>query len=120
MAHYLKNVKCNNCEDGAKFDFIDASASGIGWFGGCGSFECTGKWNVLMSDVDGSFLGAPGVAISNNSWYGPNATNCVRVKAWNGYRCPSSTGIMYFLSIAPDYNKRLYSPVQLTDGVFFN
>jgi hypothetical protein len=25
-----------------------------------------------------------------------------------------------FMSTAPDYNKRLYSPVKLTDGLFFN
>ena len=111
MAHYMENVTCKNCDDGAKFDFIDALASEIGWFGGCGSFECTGKWNVLMSDVDGSFLGSPGVAISNNTWYGPNATNCVRVNAWNGYKCPLTTSLFYFLSIAPDFNTRLYSPV---------
>jgi hypothetical protein len=123
MGHYLSNTVCNNCDQDAKFNFLDASAGEVGWFGGCGQFECTGKWNVLVHDTDGKFLetDGPSSAISNNTWYGPNVTTCTRNDKWNGYHCKDDrTAVLYFVSIAPDYNKRLYSPVILTNGVFYN
>ena len=76
FAHYMKNVTCPGCDNDAKFRFDDPSLGQVGWFGGCGSFICTGLLNILMSDLDGSFLGKVGVAIPNNSWYGGNVTAC--------------------------------------------
>lgn len=62
-----------------------------------------------------------GQAIGNNTYFGPNVTYCSRQESWNGYWCPGRriSGLM-FMSTAPDYNKRLYSPVSLTDGEFYN
>lgn len=57
MGHYLTNVKCDNCEESALFSFHSPSQSGIGWFGGCGSFVCTGLKNLLIYDKDGAYLG---------------------------------------------------------------
>jgi hypothetical protein len=42
-----------------------------GWFGGCGQFECTGDYNILVHDQDGSLLGTPKQVISNNPWFAP-------------------------------------------------
>ena len=48
-------------------------------------------------------------------------TYCSRVEPWNGYFCQGNrNSILNFLSTAPDANSRLYSPVKLTDGLFFN
>jgi len=48
-------------------------------------------------------------------------TYCSRIDSWNGYWCPGRRiTVLAFMSTAPDYNKRLYSPVKLTDGIFFN
>jgi hypothetical protein len=41
-AHFLTNTVCKDCEEKSLFSFRDADPSLIGWFGGCGSFECTG------------------------------------------------------------------------------
>lgn len=72
----MKNVTCPGCDIDSKFKFIDPPSRQIGWFGGCGSFVCTGLLNILMSDIDGSFLGSAGVAIPNNSWYAGNVSSC--------------------------------------------
>lgn len=76
-----------------------------------------------MHDSDGMFLGTnvSTTAISNNPFFGPSVANCVFVSGWDGYQCSGNkTGILTFVSIAPDYNTRLYSPVYLTDGIFTN
>lgn len=61
---------------------------------------------------------------SNNSYIGPNMTaECTRVKDWNGYECLGDPfAVLNWMSIAPDYNKRLFSPVSISSetSTFFN
>jgi hypothetical protein len=59
-AHYLTASPCTNCDNSALFYFKYPDPKTLGWFGGCGSFECTGLLNALLTDLDGSFFGAPG------------------------------------------------------------
>ncbi|CAK63336.1 unnamed protein product (macronuclear) [Paramecium tetraurelia] len=120
--HYLVNSPCTNCEfDSILYQMRDSDWSKLGWFGGCGSFECTGQKNVLVEDQTGHFFGQIGQAITNNTYFGPNVTHCIRKNTWNGYWCPDrKITVLSFMSVAADYNKRLYSPIKLTDGLFFN
>lgn len=46
---------------------------------------------------------------------------CNRKDSWNGYLCNTEEiANLNYYSIAPDYNKRLFSPVTITDGTFTN
>lgn len=56
-SHYLTDTKCENCDHYSFFYFINPNPLLRGWFGGCGSIECTGLKNILIHDKDGSFLG---------------------------------------------------------------
>ena len=78
--------------------------------------------NVLVSDQDGSLFGTPTDSFPNNRFLGPNVTtDCTLVNEWNGYKCPGNLFTMLYMhSIAPDYNKRLFSPLDLTDGQWYN
>lgn len=58
-SHIFRNTHCKNCERSALIKFINESPSKLGWRGGCGSFLCTGKKNILMTDLDGKLFGAP-------------------------------------------------------------
>lgn len=49
-SHYLRNTVCRNCDKESKFALKSPNKSNIGWFGGCGSFECTGDYNILIHD----------------------------------------------------------------------
>ncbi|CAD8178892.1 unnamed protein product [Paramecium pentaurelia] len=85
------------------------------------TFECPGLINFLIEDQTGHFFGKVSQAIGNNTYIGPNVTYCTRQEAWNGYWCLGrQITAMGFMSVAPDYNKRLYSPIKLDDGKFFN
>jgi hypothetical protein len=49
--------------------------------------------------------------------------DCTRVNEWNGYECAGEKfGVLNWMSSAPDYNKRLFSPVTITaeENTFFN
>ncbi|CAK63318.1 unnamed protein product (macronuclear) [Paramecium tetraurelia] len=120
--HYLVNSPCTNCEFNALlYKSRNPDAGKLGWFGGCGSFLCTGQINFLIEDQTGHFFGQIGQGIGNNTYFGPNVTYCSRQESWNGYWCPGRQAtILMFMSTAADYNKRLYSPIKLTDGLFFN
>ncbi|CAD8161606.1 unnamed protein product [Paramecium octaurelia] len=120
--HYLTNSQCINCEfDALLYKTLNPNIRTLGWFGGCGTFECPGLINFLVEDQTGHFFGKVSQAIGNNTYIGPNVTYCTRQEAWNGYWCLNrQITAMGFMSVAPDYNKRLYSPIKLTDGEFFN
>ncbi|KAM3135691.1 hypothetical protein pb186bvf_012217 [Paramecium bursaria] len=120
--YYLTNTKCQNCnKEGLFFGLRQPDPMQIGWLGGCGTFQCTGHINILIEDQDGQFLGQQSQAIGNNFYYAPNTTYCTRVDAWIGFLCQEKQiSVLNFMSTAPDKNKRLYSPIQLTDGKFFN
>jgi len=75
-AHYLTRTRCTNCDSSAMFSFPNPDPKFRGWFGGCGSFDCTGKLNILVHDQDGSFFGTPSVAIPNNVDFGFNNPDC--------------------------------------------
>ncbi|KAM3136087.1 hypothetical protein pb186bvf_011892 [Paramecium bursaria] len=119
---YLTNTICQNCNQaGLLYNLRTPDPSLLGWLGGCGSFQCTGQINILIEDQDGSFFGQIGQAIGNNFYFAPNVTYCKRVDSWIGYFCQGSQiTVLNFMNTASDYNTRLYSPVQLTDGQFFN
>jgi hypothetical protein len=71
--------------------FNDPPKELLGWEGGCGSFNCTGLLNSLVTDKDGTFLGSIGQAFSNNKYLGPNITDiCTKVDSWNGYSCKNN------------------------------
>ena len=57
MSHYFNRTTCENCEKDAIFAWKDPSISKLGWFGGCGSINCTGLWNAIVHDHDGTFFG---------------------------------------------------------------
>lgn len=97
---------------------MDPDLTKLGWFGGCGTFECTGEINVIIEDQDGSLFGRPMQSIPNNKYFGPNATDiCTKVEAWNGYKCEGTNlGMLHMMSVAPDFNKRMISPIEWTDG----
>ncbi|KAM3142669.1 hypothetical protein pb186bvf_005328 [Paramecium bursaria] len=119
---YLTNTKCQNCNQaGLLYNLRTPDPSLLGWLGGCGSFQCTGQINILIEDQDGSFFGQIGQAIGNNFYFAPNVTYCTRVDSWVGFYCQGNQiTVLNFMNTASDYNTRLYSPIQLTDGQFFN
>ncbi|KAM3144741.1 hypothetical protein pb186bvf_003050 [Paramecium bursaria] len=120
--HFLTNTKATNSDFNALlYNLFSPNTGLLGWFGGCGSFVCTGQINFMVEDQDGQFFGQIGSAIGNNTYFGPNVTYCSRVEPWNGYFCLGNrNSILNFLSTAPDADSRLYSPIKLTDGLFFN
>lgn len=59
--HYLVDSPCTNCEfDALLYKLRNPDYNRIGWFGGCGSFECTGQINILVEDQTGTFFGEIG------------------------------------------------------------
>ncbi|KAM3144665.1 hypothetical protein pb186bvf_003272 [Paramecium bursaria] len=120
--YYLTNTKQQNSNNnGLFYGLRQPDPTQVGWLGGCGTFKCTGLQNILVQDQDGSLLGTPQSVIADNEYFGPNVTSCKRVEKWQGYQCSGNQiSVLNFMSTAPDKIKRLYSPIQLTDGVFFN
>ena len=55
--HHFTNTICKNCDDRSLFKFSDPSDGGLGWFGGCGDFHCTGLENIVLRDVGGKLSG---------------------------------------------------------------
>lgn len=49
--HYLVNSQCTNCEfDALLYKTLNPNIRTLGWFGGCGTFECPGLINFLIED----------------------------------------------------------------------
>ncbi len=46
--HYLKNVRCYNCNKSAFVTFDNPNKAWLNRTGGCGDFNCTGLENVLI------------------------------------------------------------------------
>jgi hypothetical protein len=87
----------------------------LGWFGGCGDLLCTGKQNYLITDWSGTFFGAPGTIIANNSVIGENEHDCHYNSHMNGYMCNRTDfAVLEYQSIAPDFKTRIMWPVNLT------
>lgn len=120
--HYLRNVKCTNCDKNALFRFLSPLDAWRGWFGGCGEFDCTGHHNVLLVDFDGLFLQRKGAAFSNNQWIGPSLSpTCTVNYYWNGYDCSTTEfGIVEWESVAWDRQRQMAAPVYVTNDVFTN
>lgn len=62
------------------------------------------------------------MVISNNVLFGSNIPECTFNPTWNGYHCATEAIVtLNWMSIAPDYNTRLFSPVMLkVNGVVRN
>jgi hypothetical protein len=67
---YLTNSPCINCDSTAWAYFEQPNPAWLGWFGGCGSIDCTGPNNYFIYDQDGSFTGTPTQLLANNSIIG--------------------------------------------------
>lgn len=119
MGHYLTKVACTNCDQNALFWIHNPSEDYLGWFGGCGQMVCTGLRNFLVQDLDGSLLGEQATVIGNNEEFGETMPECGKVPHWNGYLCKTlKIGNLNFYSVAPDMNKRLFSPVTFSNDQF--
>lgn len=46
--------------------FISPNPNLVSWEKGCGKMVCTGKWNNIITDWDGSFFGNVSQAIPAN------------------------------------------------------
>ena len=52
--------------------FSPPNRAQLGWLGGCGDIQCTGKNNYLIHDHSGDLLGSPSILLANNSAIGNN------------------------------------------------
>lgn len=85
--HYLRNVVCQDCDPNF---FIRADAPNPiwrGWFGGCGSLDCTGPNNYIIEDQTGHFLGFLGSIVANNTMVGTHLDHCSFNPSMNSYLC---------------------------------
>jgi hypothetical protein len=116
--HYLTGCNCTNC-DSNSYVLADApDPSMLGWFGGCGDIICTGKHNYQITDWTGGFFPSPATVIGNNSVIGGNEPGCTFSSSMNAYLCNRTDfATLEYQSIAPDFNRRIMWPVNLTyDG----
>lgn len=114
-SHYLTNTKCINCDQSswARFDAPDVKWRG--WFGGCGELDCTGPNNYFIFDQDGSFTGQISQLLANNTVIGSKESSCTSLPVSNGHWCKfDKLGVLEYESIAPDFNKRIMWPVNLS------
>jgi hypothetical protein len=84
----------------------------------CDGDNCTGLFNVVIRDMDGSFLGTSGSALSTSPFSIANPTTCQFQPSWNGHQCggASEYGLMVFESLDPDTFTRRVSPVYVTSS----
>eukprot|EP00744_Colponema_vietnamica_P007563 GILI01010870.1.p1 GENE.GILI01010870.1~~GILI01010870.1.p1 ORF type:complete len:738 (+),score=179.47 GILI01010870.1:37-2214(+) len=101
----------------------------------CGTgTDCTGLWNVVVQDTDGSLLTAsqspdlpltglsPLTAVAdiknafdrNYNGRVSNPDTCRLRDKWNGYVCSSKYGVLMMENSGPDNKDRLVSPVRVT------
>lgn len=66
----LWTSNCLNCDPDSYLKAPAPNPNHIGWFGGCGDILCTGFQNYLVQDHTGTFFGAKGTIIANNSVVG--------------------------------------------------
>lgn len=113
--HYLRNVECVDCDPNWLMRADPPSLSWRGWFGGCGSMDCTGPNNYLVEDQTGQFLGFQGTLVANNTLVGSHLAQCTLVPNMNSYSCHrSDLAIMEFESVAPDMDRRVVWPVNVS------
>ena len=65
--HNLRNVTCDGCTINSMGYFTRPNPSDLGWAGGCGEIQCTGKSNYLIYDQTGDLLGVPSILLPNNT-----------------------------------------------------
>lgn len=119
--HYLRNTTCINCDPNRFLRADPPNPAWRGWFGGCGSFDCTGPNNYLIEDQTGEFLGFQGSIVPNNSLVGPMVDRCTQVPQMNAHLCHrTDLAVLQFESIAPDMDKRVVWPVNYTHGSWVN
>lgn len=85
--HYLRNVACVNCDPNYHIRSDKPNEQWRGWFGGCGSIDCTGPNNYIIEDQTGQFLGFLGTLIANNTMVGNYLDSCTYVPLLNGHSC---------------------------------
>lgn len=85
--HYLRNTVCQNCDVNYALRADRPDEKWRGWFGGCGSLDCTGPNNYLIEDQTGEFLGFVGSIVANNTMVGAHLQNCDFVPTMNSYLC---------------------------------
>ena len=114
--HNLFNSPCTNCDNNSYLTALTPNPAQLGWFGGCGDILCTGYNNYVITDWTGHFLGTPGQVIGNNSVIGSHEAKCVFSASMNSYTCLNMTdfAVLEYQSIAPDFNRRIMWPVNLT------
>eukprot|EP01015_Nassula_variabilis_P035811 TRINITY_DN9084_c0_g1_i2.p1 TRINITY_DN9084_c0_g1~~TRINITY_DN9084_c0_g1_i2.p1 ORF type:complete len:141 (+),score=25.70 TRINITY_DN9084_c0_g1_i2:63-485(+) len=79
----------------------------------CGEWTCTGLWNTLIYDLDGSLTGQNGTLIPENKK--AISSICEDLQNSNGYFCKgTSYGILMFESLDSDRLKRLITPINIT------
>ena len=113
-SHSLYDCTCQNCDSQSFVLCDEPNPKNLGWFGGCGDMNCTGKINYLVKDFNGSFLGQKGTIMPNHIAIGENEPTCSYNDNMNGYVCSGfDFGVLQYESIAPDYNTKVHFPVSL-------
>ena len=115
--HRFSNIIYNNVDLESK---VYLHSPDPGWRNDddCGTeMDCTGPMNVILQDMDGSFLGGnkngqAAVIASNPATVNPN--KCIVRNDWNGYECQNANyNLLVFESLDLDTMTRRVSPVNI-------
>lgn len=110
---FLKNAIAKNSTPAAYIILHEPPQEFLFWRGGCGDFNCSGNKNWLLTDLDGSFLGAVSQIVPQTE--GVEIPGCQDYKDWNGKLCPGmSLGILEFQNDGPDQRLRLIAPLNIS------
>jgi len=111
---YISNVIKNNIGSTNLFYFQNPNPEWIG-IEDCGGWMCTGIINIIVKDLDGSFIGSPSTIIPNNRKVGKD--RCTLSIDMNGYICNNlNWGLLTFESLDADRQTRLITPINISSA----
>ena len=117
LPQFMTNIKFANVNDLNKVYMYDPSP---GWINeeDCVNWNCTGPFNAIVFDKDGSIVGGTGGYVLANNPGIAKKDICTLYSNMNAYFCPSSEEDYYMMlvmdSLDSDFATRTFSPVNIT------
>eukprot|EP01016_Furgasonia_blochmanni_P011620 TRINITY_DN1532_c0_g1_i2.p1 TRINITY_DN1532_c0_g1~~TRINITY_DN1532_c0_g1_i2.p1 ORF type:complete len:283 (+),score=79.28 TRINITY_DN1532_c0_g1_i2:75-851(+) len=118
IVHFISKINVTNVTYDRLFNFDRPNPS---WRtpDDCGDWDCTGLYNILVKNTDGSLANGSSTPLSfvPTSPFKTWTDDCTFNSKWEGYSCSTlDYGLLEFESLDSDKRTRLPSPINITSS----